>query len=60
MLCIHCNKFDKKNRLCNANLFEDEVSDSCLLKQIIQNLRLAEDCIEDGEEWKYQEGTTEQ
>jgi len=52
MNCQACDQYDREENYCAANLFEREYPLACLLKMVIQELRLLHD--EEGEEWKYE------
>jgi hypothetical protein len=55
MLCKECP--DYKENFCEADMFKKEHSIGCLLKMLIQEIRLMRDeqwrDIIDGDEWKY-------
>lgn len=49
--CHECKDFDKVEELCKADLFACDFNPKCLLKMIIQELRIMNDDGE-GEGWK--------
>lgn len=50
MKCRDCKHF--KDEMCNGNLWEEHPME-CLLKMVIQELRLEGLESEEGEDWKY-------
>ena len=50
MICKECPDFDKELG-CQAYLFDKDYDVPCLLKMIIQELRISDDV--EGDEWKF-------